>query len=417
MVYQNWTVGDVLQICVKVEDLCGVSEQFLFLGSSDLVKYPDPCNSVCNRPNCAYLCIDTTNRQVRFKSVLNSHSTLNDVNCSNISYDGFYRDLGSVYTNSQGIAVLIYTVTESDRQNYLNAVSMGGSYDIVCCMTDSLATNEHSVVFSGITIQEASVTNYIDIHIRPNSWYTPQGAAAEIITKLVDIDGAIVNLFSDVIDYQYLSTSIITTSEDVVIRINIKHISGMPFQTLAAPLLAKIALLIILLLLIIIFIGVITKWTFGAVEKTYTKEEVGTLVKATITEIEENCETNFVNDPVGYALCVKSGIAGATTTLGDFINDPTVIDAGDRAEQQIDACVAQYNIDFDVAKLKDCVKWQVTEVNNYITESTISSTGVEDCWIPGLAGGCILTAKTGKTIAIIGGVVIGGILIFSLIKK
>lgn len=125
MVYQNWTVGDVLQICVKVEDLCGVSEQFLFLGSSDLVKYPDPCNSVCNRPNCAYLCIDTTNRQVRFKSVLNSHSTLNDVNCSNISYDGFYRDLGSVYTNSQGIAVLIYTVTESDRQNYLNAVSMG----------------------------------------------------------------------------------------------------------------------------------------------------------------------------------------------------------------------------------------------------------------------------------------------------
>ncbi len=43
--------------------------------------------------------------------------------------------------------------------------------------------------------------------------------------------------------------------------------------------------------------------------------------------------------------------------------------------------------------------------------------GAEDCWIPGPAGGCILTAKTGKTIAIIGGVVIGGILIFSLIKK
>jgi hypothetical protein len=43
--------------------------------------------------------------------------------------------------------------------------------------------------------------------------------------------------------------------------------------------------------------------------------------------------------------------------------------------------------------------------------------GAEDCWIPAPLGGCILSASTGKTIAIIGGVVIGGILIISLVKK
>jgi len=42
----------------------------------------------------------------------------------------------------------------------------------------------------------------------------------------------------------------------------------------------------------------------------------------------------------------------------------------------------------------------------------------EDCWIPGLTpGSCILTAKTGKTIAIIGGGAAGGYVLFKLIKS
>lgn len=417
MAYSDWTVGDVLQICVKVEDFCSVSDQFLYLGSGDMQKYPDACSITCIRPGCAYSCIDTTNRQVRFRSVLNSHSVSNDVNCSNVSSDKVYRDIGSVYTDSQGIATLVYTVTEQDRQDYLDTVSLGGSYDIVCCMTDSLATNAHSVVFTGITVTQVSVTHYLDIHVRPNSWYTPQGTADYIVTKLVDIDGAIVNLFSDIIDYQYINTEIIQTQEDVIIRINLRQVSGAPLQTLAVPLLAKIAIIVIILLSIIILVGLIIKWNFGAVEKTYTKEEVGDLINATITETEENCETNFANDPVGYALCVKSVIAGATDSLADFINDPTISDAGDQAEQQIDLCVAQYNIDHDSVKLNECVTGQVADVIQKIDEATSPAEGGEDCWIPNPLGGCILTASTGKTIVIIGGVVIGGILIISLMKK
>ncbi len=262
-----------------------------------------------------------------------------------------------------------------------------------------------------------SATHYIDIHIRPNSWYTPQGAADEIITKLVDIDGAIVNIFSDVLDYQYLGTTIYSTSTEVIIRINLKQISTAPasVQALALPLLAKIGIIIIIILSIIILIGIITKWNFGSVEKTYTEEEVGGLINGTIEEIEKNCETNFANDPVGYALCVKSAIGGSTKSLGDFLNDPTITDAGDKAGQEIDRCIAQYNIDNDTDKLKSCVTGQVTGVTGKITEATTPS--AEDCWIPGPLGGCILTASTGKTIAIIGGVVIGGILIISLLKK
>jgi hypothetical protein len=60
-------------------------------------------------------------------------------------------------------------------------------------------------------------------------------------------------------------------------------------------------------------------------------------------------------------------------------------------------------------------------IGRYKSTSACTSFAVtagEDCWIPGFTPfSCLLTAKTGKTIAIIGGVVIGGYLIFNLIKK
>lgn len=158
--YAAWKVGDVVQICVKVEDFCGTSYQQLYFYSADMQKYPDPCNITCARVNCAYSCLNPADRAVSFRSVLNNYSALDNAKCSNLSNDRTYRELGVVYTNSQGIATLVHTVTEQDRQDYLNAVSLGGRYDIVCCTNDPLAVGR-AQVFSGVTVQANPCLNVI----------------------------------------------------------------------------------------------------------------------------------------------------------------------------------------------------------------------------------------------------------------
>lgn len=158
--YSAWKVGDVVQICVKVEDFCGSTYQQLYFHSADMQQYPTPCNITCVQPNCAYTCINPANREVRFRSVLNNHTALNNAQCSNLSNDKTYRELGVVYTDSRGIATLVHTVTDQDRLDYLNAVSLGGSYDIVLCTNDPLAVGSNKV-FSGVTIQANPCLNII----------------------------------------------------------------------------------------------------------------------------------------------------------------------------------------------------------------------------------------------------------------
>jgi hypothetical protein len=48
---------------------------------------------------------------------------------------------------------------------------------------------------------------------------------------------------------------------------------------------------------------------------------------------------------------------------------------------------------------------------------TIGVNTSADCWIPNPLGGCILSANSGKTIAIVAGLTVAGILVISLIKK
>lgn len=157
--YRAWNVGDVVQICANISDFCGSTYQQLTIYSADMQKYPDPCNITCAQANCAYSCINTANREVRFKSVLNQH-TSSSVQCSNLSNDKTYRELGVIYTDSRGIATLVHTVTEQDRLDYVNAVSLGGSYDIVCCTTDPLAAGAPKL-FSGVTIQSNPCMNVV----------------------------------------------------------------------------------------------------------------------------------------------------------------------------------------------------------------------------------------------------------------
>jgi len=169
--YTTWKVGDTIQLCAKVEDFCGEEYQFLYLYDADIQK-EENCILDCARPNCAYGCINTSNREVIVKSVRDYNITLNDVNCSNLSADKIYRTLGSMSTDTRGIAGIYYTVTEQDRSDYLDAIENNKTYDIVFCMTDDLATSAHAIVFQGVVIEENPCKGIIcpDICIDNDLW-------------------------------------------------------------------------------------------------------------------------------------------------------------------------------------------------------------------------------------------------------
>lgn len=151
--FTAWIVGNNIVVGVKVEDFCGTISQYLYFGSSDIQKYPDPLNITCIRPSCASSCINTSNRQVIIRSYKNFQPSSSGADCSMFIADKMYRELGRVITDAQGIAILQYTVTEQDRLDYLDAISTGGSYDIAICSEDPQFSG-NAIRFSGITIQQ-----------------------------------------------------------------------------------------------------------------------------------------------------------------------------------------------------------------------------------------------------------------------
>ncbi len=166
--YTNWKVNDIVSIGVKVEDFCGTTEQFLTLGSSDMQLYPTPLNITCNRPNCSYYCLDTRNREVVFYSCMNYHVYGSDVNCANRSVDKYYREIGRVGSNGNGISSFNHQISETDLADYNDAISLGGQYNIVACINDSLAKHDHATNFGSISISPyvpVPPTHYISLNM------------------------------------------------------------------------------------------------------------------------------------------------------------------------------------------------------------------------------------------------------------
>ena len=211
-------------------------------------------------------------------------------------------------------------------------------------------------------------THYLDLYLKPYSWYTPGGAADHIATKLGDINGAILNLFSSVgiSDYQYIGTQVLTEADKpnlVTIRIQLKQIQSMyGVESMAVPLLVYIAAIVAAVFVIIIIIGVITGWKFtlaGAIAqitgKDLTKSEVVSIIwDKVVTAQLADCEKNFT-DPVQQTACKKAVTDGAadggTDALGLSGTDSKTLGI----DNKIDACTAQYNIDKDATKYKACV--------------------------------------------------------------
>ena len=251
-------------------------------------------------------------------------------------------------------------------------------------------------------------THFLDLVITPWSWYTPGGAAVELINKTADINGALANLFAGITGWNYLGIDVLTQGEWVVVRTYLKELSvtvtdGSEVYAMIAPaalaiLLEQIAAIVIIVGAIIVVIGVIvgiylvTSSLQSVFGKDFTKSEVGDNAVNTIAKAEADCKKNFMpEDPVGYANCVKSAIVAITAGMGDLYNDSDITNAGKTAGAGIDKCATQYNIDKDAQKLEFCVSASVEPVKTKIAQKTAARSG----WVDALIIGSVIAGVLG----------------------
>lgn len=151
--YTNWKIGDNVGIGVNVAEFCGFTSQFIFINSYDMELSPTVLSLPCLVSGCnTKTCIDVNGRQVNFFSCMTYSASINDVNCGNVHYTKYYRQLWSTNTDNNGDALFTHVVTAQDLADYNDAIGSGGVYNIVACINDSLATKAHATNFGNITV-------------------------------------------------------------------------------------------------------------------------------------------------------------------------------------------------------------------------------------------------------------------------
>lgn len=347
-------VGQSIVLGASIWDFCGTTSQGIFIGDVGIDRA-----IMIGAPRCQ----DISGITVDFKLV--SRSGTAECNACRPGY--LYRSLGTATSNSQGLVSLSHTITQADLDAYNDATSKRDYLKIMACITGSKGQTivnhrctENIIIETAAPPPITEATHYLDIYVKPYSWYSPDGAASQIVTKLGDITGTLTNLFKDITDYQYLGTEILTIDNNVVVRVHVKQLS---IVGSAVPLLAVVAPLVLKLLVIIILVGVITGWKFtlaGFIEqitgKEYTKKDVTDMVEDTIIpEQRKKCREQFANDPDGLARCEKSVQSGAADGLSDALDIPGIDATTLGIDAKIDACLAQYNIDKDMNKYNSCL--------------------------------------------------------------
>lgn len=205
--YTNWKVNDIISMGVKVEDFCGTVSSFLWMNSYDMQLYPNLINISCNRPNCSYNCLDTRGREVVFYSCMNYHRYTNDVNCSNRSVDKYYRELSRIRSDGRGISSFNHLISLNDLADYNDAVSNGGTYNIVACLNDSESYGAHAVNFGSISVTEyvpVTPTHYISLGMG----FVPAELINYFETYITEISNRIMTYLSPLPSpWQYVETT------------------------------------------------------------------------------------------------------------------------------------------------------------------------------------------------------------------
>ena len=298
---------------------------------------------------------------------------------------------------------------------------------------------------TGITEVWTTATHMLEIQAKPYPWYTPQGAVDQLITQINDINGAVLNWITPLTGWAYVGTTFSHDGTYVYLRIYLRDTTT-AVQTMSPLTLGNVAAGVVVILFFAITVGYPTyKWLFGPVaaptDAGLSNKDLGDAGDKYMKQQLADCELKVCIDPTltqdQKALCIKNcNDSNLENWKGYQVNifpdaDHTPLDTG-RAEVQ--KCYDTYNgsgkTTADYQTLLSCMQLKSNEAvtgdtnNTYNTYPPNAPAGVTaqepaaDCWIAGFVPGtCMLTAKTGKTIAIIGSVVVGGIILIRLFKK
>ncbi len=124
----NITVGQTLNIGVAVFDFCGQQYQYIYIDNIGLGA--DAPASVSIDPPVH--CLDISNIGIEIKLGVSSGNT----ECNLCTPHILFTSLGTVYTNSQGVASKSHVVTNTDLSYYEQAIAAGGTLKIIACITN-----------------------------------------------------------------------------------------------------------------------------------------------------------------------------------------------------------------------------------------------------------------------------------------
>lgn len=107
----EFNVGDTLYLCAAVHDFCGATYQAYFVGDVNLSKSPQPCTiNIDTSP-----CLPLSGIQIEFQWTNAGSGLGGNDNCTSGT---MLKSLGTVTTNSQGVASMSYILTEEDATFY-----------------------------------------------------------------------------------------------------------------------------------------------------------------------------------------------------------------------------------------------------------------------------------------------------------
>lgn len=169
--YENWRVGDVINICASIDEFCGAYSQFIFPKDINVTKSPDVCSlTFGHEGDCG---LHLNNVEFTFKLVKVTGSA-EGKNCAPIQV---YKTIGSARTNSNGACVIVYTITEQDRLDFINA---GGIYKVMACITNA---DGNPTISGDISI----VTDNIAISVIPEPTHSVTMQMAFVPSELVSM--------------------------------------------------------------------------------------------------------------------------------------------------------------------------------------------------------------------------------------